>query len=77
MSLVVKNGKVFVDGELRDADVLVENDKIVDVAKDLDGDVLVDAKDKVVLPGVIDPHVHCRDFEQAYKEDFLSASVII
>jgi len=28
----------------------------------------IDAKGKIVIPGVIDLHVHLRDFEQSYKE---------
>jgi len=44
------------------------------------GDQTVDADDVIdcsrlwVIPGVIDPHVHLRDLEQSYKEDWVSGS---
>ncbi|TWP46238.1 amidohydrolase family protein [Lentzea tibetensis] len=53
-------GKVF-DGTgspTAEADVVVENDRIVDVGTGLDGDVVVDATGHTVLPGLFDCHVH-------------------
>lgn len=39
-----------------------------------DYDQVLDIQKKLVLPGLIDPHVHVRDMEQSQKEDWLSAS---
>jgi len=40
------------------ADVLVEGDRILEVGTGLDADEAVDCTDRVVLPGLIDCHVH-------------------
>ncbi len=37
-------------------------------------DKKIDLEGKLVLPGMIDPHVHVRDLEQSYKEDWVSMS---
>src|SRR5204863_9517050 len=39
-----------------------------------DGDDVLDAAERLVLPGLVDSHVHARDPGQSYKEDFASAS---
>ncbi len=41
---------------------------------DGDFDQIINIKGNLVIPGVIDPHVHIRDLEQSYKEDWQSAS---
>lgn len=47
-------------GELPEADVLVEGDRIVEVGRDLsaDGARVIDAKGDIVIPGFIDTHRH-------------------
>jgi imidazolonepropionase-like amidohydrolase len=40
------------------ADVLIEDDRIIAVGTDLDGDVAVDCTGKTLLPGLFDTHVH-------------------
>lgn len=57
---VFRGGEVF-DGTgspATAADVLVENDRIIAVGGDLDGDVAVDCTGKTLLPGLFDTHVH-------------------
>ena len=57
---VFHGGRVF-DGSgspLADADVAVEDGKIVEVGPGLDGDVGIDCQGKAVLPGLFDTHVH-------------------
>jgi imidazolonepropionase-like amidohydrolase len=57
---LLTGGRLF-DGTgaaLADADVVVENGRIVDVGTGLDGDESVDVTGKALLPGLIDTHVH-------------------
>ncbi len=74
MSLLVKNGKVFTQGKLVETDVLCENGAITKISKGLTGDNVIDASGKLVLPGVIDPHVHFRVPGGEHKEDWEHAS---
>lgn len=58
------------------ADVLMEDGKIKEIAKDIaagDADVY-DVSGKLVTPGLIDLHVHFREPGQEAKEDFESGS---
>lgn len=58
------------------SDVLIEDGRIQKVGKDLKaGEAEVhDVSGKVVVPGLIDMHVHLREPGQEAKEDFLSGS---
>jgi dihydroorotase len=74
MSLVVKDGRVFFNGGLVEADVLCEDGKIKRIAKSVDGDETLKAGGKLVLPGVIDAHVHFRTPGMEHKEDWKTGS---
>lgn len=61
MSLLIKNGRVVTATDDSVADVLCEGETIVAVGRDLSapaGAEVIDATDKLVFPGFIDPHVH-------------------
>lgn len=62
-------------------DILVKNEKIVKIEENIvidgllnDNLIIIDAENKVVLPGIIDSHCHMRDPGFTYKEDFISGS---
>jgi dihydroorotase len=77
VDLVIRNGRVFSDGELTPADVLVEGPSIVGLAKAGTAPaapVDIDASGLLVLPGLIDTHVHFREPGYEYKEDFETGS---
>ena len=60
MKTLIKNGHVWIENGWKDADVLIEGKKVLKVAEsisDTEAEV-IDARDKFVLPGVIDCHVH-------------------
>ena len=78
MRLLIKNGRVIdpennLDGVL---DILVENSKISKVAKNIQADAerIIDAKDKIVMPGIIDMHVHLREPGREDKETIASGT---
>jgi imidazolonepropionase-like amidohydrolase len=60
MRTVFRDGRVF-DGTgapISDADVVIEDGRIVDVGAGLDGDESVDCSSKTLLPGLFDCHIH-------------------
>ena len=64
--LLVKGGRVIDPAQNIDAtmDVAINGDKVAAVSKDIspqDGKQVIDAKGKIVTPGLIDIHVHCFD----------------
>jgi len=57
---VFRGGRVF-DGtgaDPTDGDIVIENDRIVDVGPRLDGDTLIDITGRTILPGLFDCHTH-------------------
>jgi len=62
-SVLIKGGTVVNEDCMERADVLCENGKITKIASSIeatDGVQIVDATDKLVIPGGIDPHTHCQ-----------------
>ena len=61
--MIIKNGKVFINGKYHDVDVRVVDNKIKEIGKGLTGDAeIYDANGKYVFAGFIDTHFHgaCR-----------------
>ncbi|MFH1441637.1 MAG: dihydroorotase [Candidatus Omnitrophota bacterium] len=88
MSILIKNGRVIDPANNRDEilDILVEGEKISMVAKNIGKksplpplfqrgeDVVIDASGKLVLPGLVDMHVHLREPGREDKETVLSGT---
>ncbi|OGH61915.1 MAG: dihydropyrimidinase, partial [Candidatus Lindowbacteria bacterium RIFCSPLOWO2_02_FULL_62_12] len=57
---IIKGGTVHTGAESKVADVAIKGEKIAKIAKNLspDGATIIDAAGKLVLPGMIDVHVH-------------------
>jgi dihydropyrimidinase len=60
MSVLIKNGRIITATDDYMADIFIEGEKIKAIGKDLPikADKEIDASDKLVFPGGIDPHVH-------------------
>ncbi len=55
--------------------LLIENEHVAYIGTEIPAyDTLIDLQGKILIPGMIDPHVHVRDLGQTDKEDWLSAS---
>ncbi len=72
MKILIKNGRVIdpannIDGPY---DILVENDKIAQVARGITApaDNIIDATARIVMPGIVDMHVHLREPGREDKE---------
>lgn len=74
MSLVIKNGMAFLGDRFEKKDILIEDGKIAAVGAGLTAEERINAEGMIVLPGLIDPHVHLREPGATYKEDFLTGS---
>jgi dihydroorotase (multifunctional complex type) len=70
---VLTNAKIFVQGEIVDCSFALEEGKIQKIGKETNmpkADQKIDLHHMLVLPGIIDEHVHLRDENKAYKETF-------
>jgi dihydroorotase len=77
VDLVLHNAKAYVHGKLVDCSLSVDEGRIVKIGKEATmpkADSALDLRDLVVLPGLIDVHVHLRDEGKARKEDFYTGT---
>ncbi len=60
MSLLIKNGRVITAVDDYKGDIFIESEQVNLIGKNLDvkADRVIDAHDKYVIPGGIDPHTH-------------------
>jgi dihydroorotase len=72
-TLAVKGGLAFINGSFSRKDILIADGVIASMgARAPAADQTIDASGCLVLPGLIDPHVHLREPGDTYKEDFRS-----
>ena len=74
---VLTNAKAYLNKEIVDCNVAIENGEIFKIGKEAHmpkADETVNLRNLLVLPGLIDAHVHLRDEEKAYKEDFYTGT---
>ena len=65
MKILIKNGYIHDPANKKEGalDILIEGDKILKIAKKIGekADKTIDAKGKIILPGLIDMHAHLRE----------------
>ena len=75
MKILIKNGTIVNRDGSEEANVLIEGDKISKITRKCPAaDRVIDAAGKLVMPGLIDLHVHFRDPGLEYKDDVISGS---
>ena len=79
MSYLIQNGRIVTATDDYIADLLIEGERISAIGKSLPipvGTSVIDAREKYVFPGFIDPHVHIYlPFMGTYaKDDYATAS---
>ena len=75
--LLIKNGRVAVSSSLRNCAIAANGGKVIWIGQNSNAPSaakVIDASGLLVLPGVIDVHVHLRDPGATYKEDFRSGT---
>ena len=76
MSLLIKNGRIITASDNYTADIFIEGETIHSIGHHLsvEADEIIDATDRVVFPGGIDPHVHLdMPFMGTYSSDDYSS----
>jgi dihydroorotase len=78
MKILIKNANV-VSSELetpRVLDILISEGEISEISQNIEspGASLIDAEGKILVPGLVDAHVHFREPGQEYKEDLHTGS---
>ena len=74
---VLVNAKAYLEGQILDCCIAIDEGKIAKIGKETNmpqADEKTDLHNLLVLPGLIDEHVHLRDEGRAYKEDFASGT---
>ncbi len=73
VDFILTNAKAYLNGQIVDCSIAVEEGKIFKIGKETqmpNADQKTNLKNLLVLPGLIDEHVHLRDEGKEYKEDF-------
>ena len=74
---VLTNAKAYLKQEIADCSIAIENGKIFKIGKEAhmpNADTKTNLRNLLVLPGLIDVHVHLRDEGKSYKEDFYTGT---
>ncbi|MGQ9530011.1 MAG: dihydroorotase [Candidatus Bathycorpusculaceae bacterium] len=77
VDLVLKNARAYINKRIVECSLAIENGKIYNIGKEIampKADKKMDLKNLLVLPGLIDVHVHLRDEGKARKEDFYTGT---
>ena len=77
VDLILSNAKAYIHNEIVDCSLAINEGKIFKIAKEANmpkAETKIDLENLLVLPGLIDVHVHLRDEGKAYKEDFYSGT---
>jgi len=70
--LIIKNSKAYINGKFTEKDIGITSGVIEKIGnlKNQEAQKIIDASGKLIIPGVIDSHVHLRDLGQSHKETF-------
>src|SRR6266702_3305366 len=75
-SILVRDADIWNDNGFTRGSILIENGRIKRIARRIidNGAETIYASGLKALPGLVDVHVHLRDMELAYKEDFATGT---
>lgn len=75
--ILLNHGEIFIDGRIIRTNILISKGRILKVADEfvLGKNIeVIECYGKLILPGIIDPHVHFREPGATHKEDFFTGS---
>ena len=75
--ILIKNAKIINEGKIFESDLLIKNDIIFKICKNIKADhdcKVIDAKGKILIPGIIDDQVHFREPGLTHKATINSES---
>ncbi len=74
--LIVKDCRIWNGESFREGSLLIENGKVRRIGANVPAvtSSLIKARGLLAIPGLIDVHVHLRDMQLSYKEDFTSGT---
>lgn len=77
--MIITNAKFFYKNQFMEKDLFIDKERILDIRQSQKHDLrmateVIEARGLLILPGLIDVHVHLRDPGQTYKEDFTSGT---
>ncbi|MHA1434851.1 MAG: dihydroorotase [Candidatus Heimdallarchaeota archaeon] len=73
----IVNGRLFLSDGFKEGGISIEDDRIIKIGKEPNlpnASQVINAQGALVLPGLIDIHVHLRDLEQKYKETMVTGT---
>lgn len=77
VDMVIKNGRIATPNGIYRAALAIDGGKIVAISKNTvlpQSDITIDAKGNIVMPGVIDAHVHVGDPGHSKREDWTTVT---
>jgi dihydroorotase len=77
VDLVLNNTKAYTNKTIMDCSISIDEGKIFKIGKEANmpkAEAKINVGNLLVLPGLIDVHVHLRDEGKAYKEDFYTGT---
>ena len=75
--MMLHNARIYTHGGIVEAGLAIDDGRILKIAKQANlppASSKMNLRGHLALPGLIDPHVHLRDQQLAYKEDFFSGT---
>ena len=74
--ILIKNAKVVNENKIFESDILLDDELIVRIDKDISSDnaEVIDVEGNYLLPGIIDDQVHFREPGLTHKGDIASES---
>ena len=74
--MLLKNAKIALPSGIISGEILIDGEKIAAVGKTLKarGEEKLNLRGGLVIPGLVDIHVHMRDFSERRKEDLITGS---